>query len=228
MRLGMLEQLIAAREQKRPVVLLTFLRDGAQSLYYPEGDGTGLTEGQRELASRVLHTDQCLLTEDAGLFLQPFNPPLRLIIVGAVHITQKLAGMASGCGYRVTVIDPRQAFAAAARFPDVELDTGWPDAALTALRPDARTAIVTLSHDPKLDDPAMRVALRSDAFYIGALGSRKTQQARYQRLAAEGYTEAEQARIHGPIGLDIGALTPAEIAISILAQMTLCLHSGGA
>jgi len=227
MRVEMLEQLIAAREQKRPVVLLTCLRDGAQSLYYPEGAGTGLTDSQRELASRALRTDQCLLTEDAGLFLQPFNPPLRLIIVGAVHITQLLADMASSCGYRVTVVDPRQAFAATARFPDVALDTGWPDVALTALCPDARTAIITLSHDPKLDDPALRVALRSDAFYIGALGSRKTQQARYQRLAAEGYTEVQTARIHGPIGLDIGAVTPAEIAISILAQMTLCLHRGG-
>ena len=124
----------------------------------------------------------------------------------------------------MTIVDPRQAFATAARFPGVTLNTDWPDAALTALRPDARTAIVTLSHDPKLDDPALRIALQSDAFYIGALGSRKTQQARYKRLAELGCTDTQQARIQGPVGLDIGAESPAEIAIAIMAQITLCLH----
>ena len=228
MRLSTLHQLIAAREQKRPVVLITLLPEGAQTLYFQDGTvtGTELTEAQRVLALRALQTNQCLLAENDGIFLQPYNPPLRLIIIGAVHITQMLAAMAAGCDYQVTVVDPRQAFAAAARFPNVELNSNWPDAALTALQPDARTAIVTLSHDPKLDDPALRIALKSDAFYIGALGSRKTQQARFKRLADQGFTEAQQARIHGPVGLDIGAVSPGEIAIAIMAQITDALHHG--
>jgi xanthine dehydrogenase accessory factor len=123
-------------------------------------------------------------------------------------------------------VDPRRAFAAPDRFPEVELVMEWPDSALTRLAIDARTAIVTLTHDPKLDDPAMRVALQSDAFYIGALGSRRTQRARRQRLAEHGCTDAQQARIHGPVGLDIGAETPAEIAVAILAQMTAALRRG--
>ena len=221
-----LDRLIAAREQKKPVVLITFLQDGSQALYFQDGaaTGAGLTEAQRSLAQQTLRSNQCLLAENAAVFLQPYNPPLRLIIIGAVHITQTLASMATLCGYQVTVVDPRQAFATAARFPDVILNSDWPDAALTALQPDARTAIVTLSHDPKLDDPALRIALQSDAFYIGALGSRKTQQARYNRLAELGCTEAQQARIQGPVGLDIGAESPAEIAIAIMAQITQCLH----
>ncbi|MBF8270011.1 MAG: protein of unknown function DUF182 [Gammaproteobacteria bacterium] len=226
MRLTTLDQLIDARQQKRAVVLITNLQDGTQSLYFQDGAvaGTALTEVQRSLAQQALQSNQYLLAENATLFLQPYNPPLRLIIIGAVHISQVLAAMATLCDYQVTVVDPRQAFAAAARFPDVELNTDWPDAALTALLPDARTAIVTLTHDPKLDDPALRIALQSDAFYIGALGSRKTQQARFNRLAEHGYTEAQQARIHGPVGLDLGAVSPAEIAIAIMAQITQCLH----
>lgn len=228
MQLNTLERLNDARRQKQQVVLLTWLGDGVQSLYFRDGTVAGreLPPAQQEQALQALASDRCRLAEDGGVFYQPFNPPLRMIIVGAVHISKSLIEMAQHCSYQVTVVDPRQAFAAAARFPDVELISDWPDTALTALAPDSRTAIVTLTHDPKLDDPALLIALKSEAFYIGALGSRKTQQARCERLTQQGISAAQQARIHGPVGLDIGAQSPAEIAIAIMAQVTEALHKG--
>jgi xanthine dehydrogenase accessory factor len=167
-------------------------------------------------------------TLDAGngkLFVEVFNPPLRLIVVGAVHIAQPLARMAVVAGYDVIIVDPRGAFATADRFPGVTLITEWPDDALATLDPDRRTAVVTLTHDPKIDDPALEMAIKSDAFYIGALGSRKTHAGRRERLTGRGYTDDQFARIHGPVGLDIGAVSPAEIAVSILGQVTEVLHA---
>ena len=228
MHIEILEMLNKARSQKRPVVLITFLGDGGQTLYFQDGsyEGKPPTAEQISLAIRSLDTDICQLAEHETVFFQPFNPPLRMIIIGAVHITKSLAGMAGNCGYRVIIVDPRQAFAATARFPDVELITDWPDKAMQALAPDARTAVISLSHDPKLDDPALAIALASDAFYIGALGSRKTQEARQNRLMENGFSEKQLARLHGPIGLDIGAQSPAEIAVAIMAQVTESLHRG--
>ncbi len=161
---------------------------------------------------------------EAGKFVWISNPPLRLIIVGAVHIAQPLAEMASMAGYDVTLIDPREAFATEARFPGQTLIHDWPDEALETLAPDARTAIVLLSHDPKFDDPALAVALPSAAFYVGALGSRRTQAKRQERLLAGGMSPDALARLSAPVGLDIGAATPAEIAISVLAEMTGALR----
>jgi xanthine dehydrogenase accessory factor len=143
-----------------------------------------------------------------------------MIVVGAVHIAQPLAAMAALAEYAVTIVDPRQAFATQERFPGVALVGDWPDAALRALAPDARTAVVALTHDPKLDDPALAAALRSPAFYVGALGSRKTHAARIERMRAHGFSDAELTRIHAPVGLDLGARSPAEIAVSILAEVT--------
>ncbi|MEC7490290.1 MAG: XdhC family protein, partial [Pseudomonadota bacterium] len=148
----------------------------------------------------------------------------RMLIVGAVHIAQPLSRIASVAGYDVTVIDPRASFATDERFPGITLNGGWPDDAMQDLDPDRRTAVVTLTHDPKLDDPGLEVALKSDAFYIGALGSRKTHAARVVRLEALGFNETEISKIHAPVGLAIGSISPAEIAISILAQITEVLH----
>jgi len=228
LRIDTLEKLSIARTQKRPVVLITFLNDGTQILYFRDGSYAGQepTNEVKSLAVQSLDTDCCQLTEDETVFVQPFNPPLRMIIIGAVHITKSLVEIAKYCDYQVIVVDPRQAFAASARFPAVELITAWPDKALQELAPDARTAVITLSHDPKLDDPALSIALTSDAFYIGALGSRKTQQARQKRLTENGFTETQLARVHGPVGLDIGAQSPAEIAVAIMAQVTESLHRG--
>ncbi len=177
-------------------------------------------------AREALGRDRSGRIEDGGaaLFVQVFNPPARLIVVGAVHIAQPLVPMAALAGDAVTVVDPRGAFATDRRFPGVSLTDDWPDQALAALAPDRRTAVVTLTHDPKLDDPALMAALRSEAFYIGALGSRRTHAARLERLREAGFDDTELARIHGPVGLSIGARSPAEIAVSILAQITEVAH----
>ncbi|ABS64563.1 protein of unknown function DUF182 [Parvibaculum lavamentivorans DS-1] len=219
-----LEQLVRDRLEKRAVTLATRLTDGIQKLVYPsdKSEETWLIKAVSEVQS----SDKAAVVAgpDGDWFLNPFNPPLRLILVGAVHIAQPLARMGALAGYDVTVVDPRTSFASEARFPDMALVTDWPDEAMAALAPDARTAIVTLTHDPKLDDPALVAALRSPAFYIGALGSKKTHAARVARLTEAGFTEEEIARIHGPVGLAIGAKSPAEIAISIMAQITETLR----
>lgn len=221
-----LELLLEAWREKRPVVLATDHANGAQQLL--GGDPAGAAPSLAAAARDALARDSCVTHEEAGraIFLQPFNPPLRMIIVGAVHISQPLASMAALAAYDVAIVDPRAAFATATRFPGVTLTTEWPDQALRTLAPDARTAVVTLTHDPKLDDPALRVALRSPTFYVGALGSKKTHAARVARLREDGFTEAEIARIHAPVGLDIEARSPAEIAISILAEITQILRGG--
>lgn len=163
---------------------------------------------------------------DESLFVAIHNPPLRMIIVGAVHIAQPLVGMARSCGYDPLLIDPREAFGSEARFAGEVISHDWPDEAMAAVGLDARTAVVTLTHDPKLDDPAIQTALRSDCFYLGCLGSTRTHAKRLERLTAAGFSEAEIARIHAPVGLDIGAKSPAEIAVSIMAQVTQVLRRG--
>jgi xanthine dehydrogenase accessory factor len=215
-----LEAVLADVERKRPVVVATNLDSGEQKLLH-RGDGD--TEPERANVERALRVDVCFTTDpDSGpqIFYQPFNPPLRLIVVGAVHIAQPLSAIATLAGYEVTIVDPRESFAAAERFPGVTLNLDWPDAALESLGLDQRCAVVTLTHDPKLDDPALQVALRSDAFFIGCLGSKKTHASRLGRLTKAGFTEADLERVHGPVGLPIGSRSPAEIAVSVLAQVT--------
>jgi xanthine dehydrogenase accessory factor len=153
-------------------------------------------------------------------FIGIHNPPLKMVVVGAVHIAQPLVQMARLAGYDPVLIDPREAFGSAARFPGERILHDWPDEALDAIGLDARTAVVTLTHDPKLDDPAIRRALRSDCFYLGCLGSTRTHAKRVTRLTEAGFTAEEMDRIHAPIGADIGARSPAEIAVSIMSQIT--------
>ncbi|HEY4342854.1 MAG TPA: XdhC family protein [Parvibaculum sp.] len=225
MRGDILKELLESREAKRPVTLATRLSDGMQKLVYP-------TDKQEETwlikaVSEVLASDKSRVVaaqDGTEWFLNAYNPPLRLLVVGAVHVAQPVVVIAELDAYDVVVVDPRTAFASPARFPQATLRTEWPDEALTALKPDSRTAVITLTHDPKLDDPALIVALNSPAFYIGALGSKKTHAARLERLKAAGFDEQTLARIHGPIGLSIGAKSPAEIAISIMAQITEVLR----
>ena len=232
MKLALLQKALEASRAGRAAVLATHLKSGLQSFVEGSDIAGNLTLDAAALAAirKAQAEDRSTIidTADGPVFVEVFNPRLRCIIVGAVHIAQPLARMASLAGYLVTVVDPRTAFASDARFPDVGLSTDWPDEALEKLKPNRRTAVVTLTHDPKLDDPALATALRSDAFYIGALGSKKTHAARLKRLTAQGFGEAELERIHGPIGLDIGAISPAEIAIAILAQMTRVLRAEAA
>jgi xanthine dehydrogenase accessory factor len=228
MKSATLKALIKARADKAGTALVTELESGAQTLVVD-----GAASGDIELGPALRRFVEDALAADKGMaadlqgtryFVQVFNPPRRLIVVGAVHIGQVFAPMAALAGYEVIVVDPRGAFATQARFPGVTLSTDWPDDALLALDIDKRTAVVTLTHDPKLDDPALIVALARDPFYIGALGSRKTHAKRVERLTAAGVSKAAIERIHAPVGIDIGAISPAEIAISILGQKTEALH----
>jgi xanthine dehydrogenase accessory factor len=226
MKRDLLAAVIHARKAKRPVALVTRLDSGEQALLEAgslvAGDRGLMDDGTAAAAGDAIREDRCRLLETprGRIFVQALNPPLRMAIVGAVHITQALAPMAALLGYEVTVIDPRRAFASETRFPHVRVAVEWPDDALRALAPDARTAVVTLTHDPKLDDPALGVALRSPAFYIASLGSTRTHGARIKRLKRAGFSEADVARVHGPAGLSIGARSPAEIAAAIVAQAT--------
>jgi len=230
MRAKYLDAVIAAGREARSVALATDLKSGAQLLL--DGDRfdgeLALDETQRAAIRDALRADRNVTLDAAGtrVFVQVFSPPRRCFVVGAVHIAQPLVQMLALTDYRAIVIDPRGSFATEARFPGIELTTEWPDEALERLKPDQRSAVVTLTHDPKLDDPALAVALRSQCFYIGALGSKRTHAARLRRLADLGFGEADFARIHGPIGLPIGAVSQAEIAISILAEMTQVLRRG--
>jgi len=211
-----LAALTASREAKRPVVLATHLADGTQ-LLLPSPDAP---EALNTAALRALDRDESgtVTIDGADWFLHSYAPPVRLVIVGAVHIAQSLVPMAALLGVNVIVIDPRGSFATEERFPNVTLMTDWPDEAMDQIAPDSRTAVITLTHDPKLDDPGLDRALRSDAFYIGSLGSRKTHAARLSRLKALGHDDNTLARIRGPVGLNIGAVTAPEIAASILAE----------
>jgi len=232
MKSAHLDALLAAQKTKEPIVLVTAIDGGAQAVV-SDSSVTGalpISPALRAMIDKALVQDRSLTVEADGkrYFLQVQIPPRRLIVVGAVHIAQSLVPMAAIAGYAVIVVDPRGAFATDARFPGVTLATEWPDDALSALDPDRRTAIVTLTHDPKLDDPALHVALRSPAFYIGALGSRRTHARRVDRLREAGFNDKEIGRIHAPIGLDIGAISPAEISISIMGQITEVLHTPAA
>ncbi len=224
MKLSTLQDILRLREQKVPIVVVTDLDSGVQRVV--RHDAVEADSAYVEAAQRALREDDCQRVEVDGRrwFIQPFNPPLRMHIVGAVHIAQPLARMASDIGYEVTLIDPRAAFAREERFADLAVRSEWPDEALEAVGIDARTAVITLTHDPKLDDPALAAALRSEAFYIGSLGSTRTHSARLRRLTEEGFDEHTLARIHGPVGLPIGARSPAEIAVAILGQVTQVLR----
>ena len=220
MKTQILLELVRARESRRPAAVVTRLRDGAQSLVQE-----GVPRGEVELTGPVLEEvrDHCLhdrsgrLRTDPGLFIRCYTPAHRLIIVGAVHIAQALAPAAVMAGFDVTIVDPRTAFATAERFPDITLTHEWPDIALETLAPDAQTAVVALSHDPKLDDPALIAALASPAFYVGALGSRRTHAARLERFATREITGTE--RLRAPVGLDLGGRSAGEIAIAIIAEI---------
>jgi xanthine dehydrogenase accessory factor len=224
MKTALLKELLDARHAGVPLALATHLETGKQALVSADGSRGELALDQRTLEATVaaIATDRSLIfeTEIGDIFVQVFNPPPRLIVVGAVHIAEPLSAMAGLAGYAVTVVDPRRTFVARPAFAGIEVSHEWPDEALERLNPDHRTAVVTLTHDPKLDDAALEVALRSPAFYIGSLGSRKTHAARLNRLRQLGFSEADLGRIHGPVGLPIAAETPAEIAVAIIAEIT--------
>jgi xanthine dehydrogenase accessory factor len=223
LQLDTLHALNAERAARRAVVLVTDIASGEQRLV-KAADAT--KDPLRALIEKRIRMAKSGM-EDAPqgkVFFTVHVPSPQLIITGAVHISQTLAPIGQLLGYDVTIVDPRTAFASIERFPDVKVIAEWPDAALPPLNVDHYTAFVALTHDPKIDDPALLHALARDCFYIGALGSRKTHAKRLARLKEQGLTDADLARIHAPIGLDIGAISPAEIAVSIMAEITARLR----
>lgn len=223
MKLATLTALNEARRARRAALLVTSLQNGDEEWVDVSMIAAHRLAGPLEAALRA---GKSALIEEGGerYFISVQTPPLRILCIGAVHISQALVPMARQLGHDVMIVDPRTAFATPERFPDVPLYAQWPDTVLPELGVDAYTAMVLLTHDPKIDDPALHIGLRSDSFYIGALGSRKTHAKRLERLAAMGFTPQDCARIHAPIGLNIGAISPAEISLSILAEITAALR----
>ncbi len=209
-----LQEIVGARLDRRAVGYVADLQGAARQVV-----------GAARFADRF-RLDKSGTEEDGRTFVAVHNPPLRMVVVGGVHIAQHLLPMARNCGYDVCLVDPRPAFASPDRFPDTVISEDWPDAALEDIGLDARTAVVTLTHDPKLDDPAIYTTLRTDVFYLGCLGSKRTHAKRVDRLMKAGVSAADIARIHAPVGLDIGGRSPSEIAVSIMAQVTERLRKG--
>ncbi len=223
MRPALLSALNVARRDRRAAVLVTEIPGGAQRLVTPD---TLAADPLHEAIDAALRSGKSGLVVQDGVssFLTVQVPPVRIVVIGAVHISQALAPMARLAGFDMTIIDPRTAFATPERFPDVPVVAEWPETVLPPMKIDRYTAIACFTHDPKIDDPALEEALRAECFYVGALGSRKTHAKRLERLAAKGFTAADFSRIRAPIGLDIGAVTPSEIAVSVLGEIILALR----
>ncbi|HWP27477.1 MAG TPA: XdhC family protein [Xanthobacteraceae bacterium] len=223
MKLELLKALNEERAARRAAIVVTDLASGAQRLVKAADIAR---DPLKEVLEKRLRSGKSGMEEtpQGKVFLTVHVPANKMVITGAVHISQALAPMARLLGYDVTIVDPRTAFASIERFPDVKVIAEWPDKALPPLDIDRYTAFVALTHDPKIDDPALMHALSRDCFYIGALGSKKTHARRVERLKAQGLTDADIARIHAPIGLEIGAVTPAEIAVAIMAEVTATLR----
>jgi xanthine dehydrogenase accessory factor len=222
-KLETLKELNTERAARRPVVVVTDTEGGEQRLVKPKDFAADPLRAELDKALRM---GKSANVEVGGkkLFLNVYAPTAKLVVVGAVHISQALAPIAQSLGYDVTIVDPRTAFASPERFPDVPLIAEWPDVALPPLNIDHYTAFVALTHDPKIDDPALLHAFQRDCFYIGALGSRQTHAKRGERLRSQGAKESDIARIHAPIGLAIGAVSPSEIAVAIMAEITAQLR----
>ena len=222
----LLKKLNAERAARRAVALVTDLGDGRDRIVH-EADQVAGALG--EALAKAFRSGKSTTVEAEGrtFFINVHVPPARLVVIGAVHISQALAPMAKVAGYDIEIIDPRTAFATPDRFPDIALHADWPQDVLGKRPLDSYTAVAALTHDPKIDDPALEAALRADCFYIGALGSRKTHGRRVERLTAAGFTQQQIERIHAPIGLDIGAANPAEIAVAVLAQVIGAMRSRG-
>jgi xanthine dehydrogenase accessory factor len=223
MKLATLAELNAERAARRPAIVITDVATGEQRLVKQKDF---VIDPLREELATALRMGKSGMIEVASkkLFLNVYAPTARLVVIGAVHISQALAPIAQSLGYDVTVVDPRTAFASPERFPGVPLIAEWPDDALPPLNIDHYTAFVALTHDPKIDDPALLHAFQRDCFYIGALGSRKTHAKRAERLKGQGAKDSDVAKIHAPIGLAIGAVSPSEIAVSIMAEITAQLR----
>ncbi|MDB5509269.1 MAG: xanthine dehydrogenase accessory factor [Hyphomicrobiales bacterium] len=223
MRLDLLAELNRARAERRAAVLVTALEGGAQRLVHADAIEQDPLAEQIDAALRSGKSGT-VEADGSSWFLTVQVPPVRLVVIGAVHITQALAPISKLAGFDMTIVDPRTAFATPERFPDTPVIADWPETVLPPMKLDRYTAMACFTHDPKIDDPALEQALAADCFYIGALGSRKTHGKRLERLREKGFTPQQVERIRAPIGLDIGAVTPAEIAVSVLGEIILALR----
>ena len=223
MRLELLKTLNEERAARRAAVLITDTQTGEQRLV-KGGEIAGDPLAEQLDGALRMGKSRSVEVDGRGYFLTVQVPPVRILCIGAVHISQALAPMAKLADFDLTIVDPRTAFATPERFPDVHLIAQWPQDVLPELRIDRYTGVCLLTHDPKIDDPALIAALRADCFYIGALGSRKTHAKRVERMMAEGFTPEDLSRIHAPIGLDIGSVSPAEIAVSVLGEIIAALR----
>ena len=223
MRLELLKTLNEERAARRAAVLITDTQTGEQRLV-KGGEIAGDPLAEQLDGALRMGKSRSLEVDGRGYFLTVQVPPVRILCIGAVHISQALAPMARLADFDLTIVDPRTAFATPERFPDVHLIAQWPQDVLPELRIDRYTGVCLLTHDPKIDDPALIAALRADCFYIGALGSRKTHAKRVERMMAEGFSQEDLSRIHAPIGLDIGSVSPAEIAVSVLGEIIAALR----
>ena len=223
MKFNLLKKLNLALSQRKSVAIVTNLDDGDQRLVYKADLDSDLISEPIKLMFNNRKSGS-IIWQDKKFFISIFEPPLRLIIIGAGRIAQALVGFAGQAGYQTIVIDPRDVFATAERFPNTQLLIEWPDIALNNLKPDKRTAVICLSHDPKIDDLTLKIALNTDSPYVGVLGSRKSHQSRVNRLMSLGISEDLIKRIHAPIGIDIGAQDPVEIAISIIAEIVFVMR----
>ncbi|MFN3891818.1 MAG: XdhC family protein [Beijerinckiaceae bacterium] len=223
MRFDVLSAMNAERAARRACVLVTELPGGEQRLVKAADLAS---DPLADILEASLRSGKSGMVEHEGrsYFLTVQVPPARLLVIGAVHITQALAPMSRVAGFDMTIVDPRTAFATPERFPDVTLIADWPQNVIPSLGLDRYTAIACFTHDPKIDDPALEAALAAECFYVGALGSRKTHGKRVERLKEKGFTDDQIARIRAPIGVDIGAVSPAEIAVSVLAEIVLSLR----
>ncbi len=224
MKASTIKTLLEAKKSRTPIVILKSLTSGDEQVITVDRISR-LPELEMEL-NEAFRTDKSKIirTSEGELFIQTFSPPPRLFIIGAVHVTQHMLPIAKSVGYDPVIIDPRTAFATEERFGDANLIAKWPQDVLNGDLLDARSALVALTHDPKIDDPALELALQNPCFYIGALGSQRTHNSRVERLTARGFDALQISRIKAPIGLDIGAQGPAEIAISIMAEITASLR----
>jgi xanthine dehydrogenase accessory factor len=223
MRLDHLRALNEARAAREPIILVTDTAGGEQRIV--RGDAIA-ADPMGETLEKALRSGKSGTVEHGGkeFFLTVQAPPVRIIVIGAVHISQAMAPIAKLTGFDMTIVDPRTAFATPERFPDVKVIAEWPDVALPPLKLDRYTAVGLFTHDPKIDDPGLVQALQADCFYIGALGSRKAHARRLERMKAAGFADEQLARIHAPVGLDIGSVTPAEIAVAVIGEIILSLR----
>ena len=219
MKIKTLQEILKNKSLKREFAVLTNLKTGDSEIFLPNQNLKGIFSEYKDEIEKIFNSSKSNILENEEIFVQTIKNPIKVVIVGAVHITEYLIDFAKGLNFDITIIDPRGFFASKEKFPDTKIINKWPDDAFNEIETNSRTALIALTHDPKIDDPALQYGLKKKFFYIGALGSKKTHEKRCQRLIESGIKEEEVKLINGPIGIKLGGKSPSEIALSIVAQL---------